>query len=549
MISKSDNTISRSKVLVFAIDAPNHKLLEDWINQGSLPNLSELRNKSQCFKIESYKSFSNEHCWIPVLTGQKKELLTNYLENWDPITYQHKEISIYDWINAPLFFSSEHLKVVAFDLPAPISENVFGVQVTGFASELNECFPKSSPPELIEQLINSFGVDPKLQRHNSIFNTVTNREGLSWIVPSCYDIQQTEILYKNLLSSVNRRTEASLSLMKNNSWDLFITAYSEIHSASHCLWHLGQPHPLSVLINDRHDPTLEIFKSIDQSIYTLIKEAGKDVTVVLFTLDSTVVDSLENIRTVFLPEFIYRWNFPDQAALAYGDSSYPPTAPRFDYRQHWKHEIWSLRTLHGENVLESPSTQEKKGDPLSWCPANWYKGNWPRMRAFALPSVADGSIRLNIIGREANGHIEPKEFISECNRLTDDLLNIYDPRSGRKIVEKVIRVRNDPFDNESSNSPADLIVVCHENGPVDVIDTPKFGRIGPIPYFRTSSHQAHGKLIENLLFINQPNHQNIGWSNVIGQLEDIPATLLNLLDMDIPTYFDGQSLINHNNKN
>lgn len=543
MKTQLNNPQSRNKVLAFAIDAPNHSLLQQWINQGSLPTIAKLSKTSQCFKMESHKSFSNEYCWIPVLTGQKRDLSRNCLDSWDSINYQFHEASIYDWLEKPLFFSyDQHINVVTFDLPAPIAENVSGVQVTGFASELNECFTKSSPPEIIEQLINSFGQDPKLQKHHSTLNSVTKNVGVSWIVPSCYDNQQMDILCNNLLSSVERRTAACLHLINSNSWELFITAYSEIHSAAHCLWHLSQPHPLSVLKQNTQDPVLEIFKAIDQSINTLIEAAGKDVTVVFFTLDATVVDSLENIRAVFLPEFLYRWNFPGQAALAYENSSDPLKAPLLNYHQHWKHEVWSLRTPHGENVLESPSIQEKLGDPLSWCPANWYKHNWKRMRAFALPSVADGSIRLNVKGREAKGIINPEDFIAECDLLSSEISTIRNPRTGEKIVKEIIRVRNHPSDNDLSKSPADLIVICHENGPLDVVDT-SFGRIGPIPYFRTSSHQAHGQLIENLMFINQPSETKHGWSEHIGRLEDIPATLLTLIGAEIPSSFDGKALV------
>ena len=35
-----------------------------------------------------------------------------------------------------------------------------------------------------------------------------------------------------------------------------------------------------------------------------------------------------------------------------------------------------------------------------WVPASRYRSHWATMRAFALPSMYDGRIRLNLRGRE-----------------------------------------------------------------------------------------------------------------------------------------------------
>lgn len=535
---------SRQRVLALAVDAPNQLLLQQWIDAGDLPNLAQLRARSRCFTLQSEKRFSNEHCWIPVLTGRRRDRWSHWLDAWDPQAYQFKEASLYDWLQAPLFYAlGSRRHVVAFDLAAPVVDNVQGVQVSGFAVELNESFPQSAPPELMDRLVARYGPDPKLERHQQVTNAVSQREGLSWIVPSCYRQDRMQAFSEALLASVERRTAACLELLDSEPWDLFIAAYSEIHSAGHILWHLSQPHPLSVLRGEAADPMRAVYLAIDESIARLVVAAGEDVTVVVFTLDATVVDSLENARAVFLPEFMYRWNFPGEAALAVGDPQTPPVAPRLDYQQHWKHEIWALRTPAGDRVLESPVHQEARGDPMSWCPGNWYAPCWPRMRAFAMPSVADGSVRLNVRGREARGQVEPADFAAECDRLAHDIATLVDARTGRPIVREVLRVRDDPFDADPGKPPADLIVVCHEDGPLDVVDSPLVGRIGPIPFFRTSSHQAHGCVLENLMFVRQPGVEPVSQASGCARLEDVPATLLALMGEPVPADFDGRALL------
>jgi hypothetical protein len=539
----------RQRILSLAVDAPNHELLLKWMDSGELPHLARLRQRSHAFSLTSEKRFSNEHSWIPVLTGQQRDRWAHWLDVWNPLTYRFEEASLYDWLQAPLFYAlGPKRHVVAFDLSAPVVENVKGVQVNGFASELNEIFPQSAPAGLMDLLIESFGPDPKLERHQRITNGVSGREGLSWIVPSCYRPDRMQVFVQALLDSVQRRTRACLHLLDTEPWDLFIAAYTEIHTAGHLLWHLSQPHPLSGLGSDSYDPMLCVYQAVDQSVGQLVEAAGSDVAVVFFTLDATVVDSLENVRAVFLPEFLFRWNFPQQAALAMSDPNSPPEPPRMDYQAHWKHEIWALRTPTGERELESPVHQEARGDPLSWCPGNWYAPCWPRMRAFALPSIADGGVRLNVKGREGNGLVDPADFCSECDRLVQDIAGLVNARTGQPIVREILRVRDDPFDADPCKPPADLIVVCHENGPLDVVDSPLVGRIGPVPYFRTSSHQAHGQQVDNLMLVSEqaglPAQKNSG----SGSLHDIPATILAVLGEPVPAEFDGRALVVHSSE-
>jgi predicted AlkP superfamily phosphohydrolase/phosphomutase len=203
--------------------------------------------------------------------------------------------------------------------------------------------------------------------------------------------------------------------------------------------------------------------------------------------------------------------------------------------------LWNLRTDTGQSELESPTTQEINGDPLSWCPGNWYKNIWPQMKAFALPSVADGSIRLNVIGREKSGIVKAEDFKMECDNICEAISSLTNPRTGKKIIRDIICVRNNPFEF-SSRSPADIIVICHESGPLDVVDSPISDRIGPIPFFRTGSHQAHGEIIENLLLVKNLDDSIGNINSAIANLEDIPATILDLLDVEIPKNFDGISL-------
>lgn len=532
-----------NRVLAIGLDAPNHGLLLDWLERGLLPHIHSLRGRGLTGYLTSEKQHSNEHAWIPVLTGRCRKRSNHWLDQWNAQEYRFAEASLFDWIDAPPFYDlGDAARVIAFDLAAPLLDQLNGIQVNGFAVELNESFPESNPPGLIGELIRRFGPDPKLTDCRSIINGVSGRKGATWTIPSCYQPDQMQAFTDTLVKSAARRGAACLHLMEHEPWDLFLTAFSELHSAGHILWHLSQNHPLSILREPGSDPLLMVYQAVDKAIGEIVAAAGDEATVTLFTLDATVPDCLENARACFLPEFLFRWNQPGKAALAAGDASHPPAEPQLDYSAHWKEEIWKLRTTLGDTLLESPLEQDRRGDPLSWCPANWYAPQWPTMKAFALPSVADGYVRINVQNREAQGVVDPVQFNDVCEDVEQAVRTLVNARTGVPIVREVVRIRHDPFDADPKLPPADLIVVFNEDTPLDVVDSNLVGRIGPVPYFRSSSHQSHGAAIENLIIVCPPGQNEARTLERIGALEDIPATIVNALGLAPPDYFDGVAL-------
>ena len=71
----------------------------------------------------------------------------------------------------------------------------------------------------------------------------------------------------------------------------------------------------------------------------------------------------------------------------------------------------------------------------------------------------------------------------------------------------------------------------------DVVDSPEFGRIGPVPFFRTGGHRPGGFLLA------QGSKIPAGTSLPGGHSIDIAPTILTLMDTPIPEYCKGKPLI------
>ncbi|WP_254034967.1 hypothetical protein [Planktothrix agardhii] len=81
------------------------------------------------------------------------------------------------------------------------------------------------------------------------------------------------------------------------------------------------------------------------------------------------------------------------------------------------------------------------------------------MKAFALPTFAvEGFVRINLKGREPEGIVEPDNYDELCEELTQHLYNLKDARTGKSVIKKVVRTRDNVLDQDPDLPNADLVV-------------------------------------------------------------------------------------------
>ncbi|NEO59396.1 MAG: nucleotide pyrophosphatase [Moorea sp. SIO4G2] len=516
----------KRKVIAIGLDAADPEIVDKWIAQGYLSNLAQLKSQGVSGKLTNIEYYRAEAPWTIFITGCLPEK-TGYWgpQNFHPDNYQVSETGAYDFQEYPPFYalSSDH-QITVFDMPQTrLFPEVQGLQVLGWGSHSQQGPSCSKPDNLLQNLIDKYGKHPAY--------------GRDWA--NCYDFETINTLKTGLLTGISQRKLICQELL-GKDWDLFLTIFSETHSGGHYFWHLSQPHPLSEM-DYGSDPLLEIFQSADRAIGDILDQISEETYVVVFSAHGMTSNFLDVPSMFFLAEFMYRWNFPKQSALAKGNEGEWPSPPRFNYYgsdwnwDYWQQAIWNQRAPGTD--LESPEQQIEKGEPTCWQPANWYRPVWHKMKAFALPSYSDGYIRINLKGRDTLGRVIPSDYHEVCNEICASLTRLIDVRTGKLMVKEVIRTRQDPTTENLKNPPADLIVKWQEDNPTDVVESPDFGRIGPVPYLRTGSHRSKG-----FVTIKGPQIE-AGMSLYPGKAQDLPATLLEIMGIPIPDYFDGQSLI------
>ena len=509
----------RNPVIAIGLDAADPNLLDKWIAEGKLENLSKLRQEGAYGHLQNSVDYNNaptetsstERLWVMFGTGCKPEK-TGY---WSPVHYRARDYSIshdtvdgaYSFEEYPPFYAlGDDYKVAAFDVPVSrLSKDVNGIQILGWGGHAPHTPSHSQPPELFSEIVSKYGKNPILHQDY----------GCWW------DKAYFQRITAGLKSSIETRTEICRDLLQKDDWDLFLTVFGESHTASHDFWHLSQAdNPLYPYKSDRtNDPMLKAFQDIDKAIGEIVTAAPDNASVVVFAVHGMGNNVTDMYSMTFLPEALYRYSFPGKYGIAKGnpDRQCPPmdVNPR---RKSWSGEVWQRRydpnplkralmpwtpskfdnylNAKPTPALASPYELREQGTALNWMPAMWYSPLWSQMKAFALPAFAAGHIRINLKGREAEGLVDVADYDSVCEEIVQLLHRMKHGRTGNPIVKEVVRTRTheNALSCESSLPDADLVVVWEEQ-PSDVVDSPDFGRIGPVTYYRSGGHRANGFLM------------------------------------------------------
>ena len=540
----------KKSVIAIGLDAAEPSLLEKWMSQGYLPNLKSLKESGAYGNLTNIDYYKAETPWTTFLTGCLPEK-TGY---WGPFKFQKdnynvEEIQAYDFAEYPPFYAlGDDYRVAAFDIPQSVLSNqVNGLQVLAWGAHSPQTSSHSLPEELLAEINDRYGKHPALHRDHG-----------DW-----WDRAYLTRLHEAVKAGIERRVAICQDWLKQEQWDLFLTIFGETHSAGHDLWYLSQTdHPLyPYRHNQNSDPMLEVFTAVDNAIGKILTGVDKDTYIVVFAAHGSGNNTTDVASMLFLPEFLYRFNFPGKVGIVTEEDRTTPspmiTSPK---RKTWTGEIWQrkyevnllkrwlrsqlpskfykyLDRVFGRPLqdLRSPEELQQAGQSLFWQPTMWYSSFWSQMKAFALPSFSEGYIRINLEGREPEGIVSPEEYNSLCAELTEQLSQLKNARTGESIVKKVIRTRKSATEDSPKLPDADLVVVWAEQ-PADVIDHPQHGRIGPVPYRRTGSHRPNGFITVTGSGITP------GSTLPEGHGVDLAPTILNLMGAPIPEYMDGKPL-------
>ena len=543
------------QTIAVGLDAFEWWYAEQLLQAGRLPNLSALIERGTSCRLANHLPYRSEFAWARFLTGNdpRKERTWPAGVVFDPDDYAARATGVRA---ATPFYAGRPGPVVAFDvIHSAIVDDVDGDQIVGWGSHAALHPRSASPTGLMREIDERFGASPALG----------NEHTFGW-----YDERYLAKLEAALVAATGIRAEAARWLMERRpGWRLFLTSMSEIPSGGHVYWHGADPAHLAhgVLTSDRAGAAMAtVCEAADRALGRMI-EGLDEANIVVFAMHG-MAPADDVAASVLLPDLLFRRSHGRSLLCGLEDveswrrRGCPPIAPprgqRWDVwmRGHFAdgrrdqvvaylhrtlppRVIGAVRRLFGradepvdafnrvppeEEPVNADTLAEHEG-PMDYPLPSWYRSHWPSMRAFALPSFADGHVRINLEGRERGGIVPREDYEREVGDLIRVLEACRSVRTGAPAVEEVISLRrDDPM--EPGGPPADLLVIWRD-GP-DAIEHPELGVVGPIPSLRTGSHTPNGFCV-----ITGPDvpHHDAGTRSV----DDLTATVMGLAGYD-PTW-------------
>lgn len=504
------------RVLAVGIDAMTWWMVEEAMAGGRLPNLRALLDRSAVSRLDDRKGYRTGLVWEQFLTGRSPAGAGRWhAVRYDPRTYTCAQVGA---LQAPFFAGPGGPRTIAFDVPYLSTEfDTDGAVVAAWGAHDPGHARASRPAGLLAEIDARFGPHPAF---GNDYQVVWHRP--DWVERLGAALHEGASLRATIVRWLQARVP---------DWDLCLTSFSELHSASEMFWHGIDPkHPLA----DTDTAELakrwlhRIYDAIDLGLGQLVEGMEPDDHMVVFCTHGMGSNTSDVPSMVLLPELLHRleigspllrnppgppprpgdpaptiprdstWareidrHFPGRAgrsARAAARRVAPVAGPRLYRRLKGRSTADIDRPvvapgLFGVAVPAETADHETRSD-MAWHNATRYGRYWPRMGAFVLPGFYDAAIRVNLAGRDGRGIVAAADYLAFCDRLEEMLHSLRNPYTGNPAVMGVLRpLARDPY--AKAVTDADLVVSWAE--PACAIEHPTAGTVGPFPMRRPGGH-------------------------------------------------------------
>jgi predicted AlkP superfamily phosphohydrolase/phosphomutase len=430
-------TVNDSRVLAIGIDAAEASLVKQLIEQDEMPALKSLLEGGRWLRVQSPANIGSGAVWPTFITGGEPTTHGVYSEwSWRPDTmslnrYHGRHLTPF-W--QPL--AQQGIPVGVFDVPFALPVGVSkGFEVCEWwAHDSTGAGPQIGPDKILS-LVKQAPVHP-LSANRFVSTTPDSKSDLKELSAAC-------------LAGARLRGTLAQLLIRETKPLLSLIVFPEIHHASHQLWHTIEPNHQIYSGRELNggrtsEPLLkDVYSAVDQQIAGLIEVAGSGATVMVFALHGM------------------------RPALGFPAFLGPLLTERgFSRLASWSSQSWTKRAL---SLLAATKRHTPEGlknlyyklTPTAAIhelarPTMLPVYDWENTRAFSLPTDQYGWIRINLIGREAQGSVPLDQYNETCAQL-EKLLHGLANENGQSLVQDVMRTAPN-VESAPANPLPDLVV-------------------------------------------------------------------------------------------
>ncbi len=488
-----------ARVLLLAVDGAVAPLLTAWADQGLLPTIQRLRSTGFAGAVDGPMGFGDAPTWATVHTGVSPAHHARYsYREFRQGTYQKVLPVDADLMADPFWvaLSEAGKRVAVLDMPkSPRPDDLNGVFLGDWLVHGREhSQPVSFPAEFAQEVLDRYGPAPP---------------SMCGLNQPALDAQGYQTMLDRLMQSIEMKRDLILSILDREDWDLLAAGFKECHCIGHHGWNLHDPeHPAfdPEVLEVTGDPLLRIYQAVDEAIGEIIARAGAGATTIAFT---PLGMGPHYGAFQMLSEILAR--------LGHSGNVFVRSARRL------------IKALAGPpKATPGPAGD---GPPSETGVRTRVKEAFESRRRCLTVDLSEhiSGLRLNLVGREHRGRVDPKDRHEFEDQLIADFSALKDANSGLPLVDRVLRTR-DYHSGPMIDRLPDLLVYWNMTRPVSAAASPKFGTLKATgPKRRTGAHRDGG-----ILFAYGP-HIGPGTSSTAAiDARRIAPTVAGLLDLDFP---------------
>jgi predicted AlkP superfamily phosphohydrolase/phosphomutase len=336
-----------------------------------------------------------------------------------------------------------------------------------------------------------------------------------------------------LVAGARHKGEVVRWLLGRDEWDLAFIGFGEPHGAGHYLWHLGDftypSHPAAPAPGTEQ-ALRDVYRAVDEALGAILDAVGESATV-LVTSGDGMGPNYSGCHHV--PEMLHRMGLFHGAGVGAAAATGGVPRKKGGLAAAVRQAIpLSLRQAVSRCLPRSVHYRLS----MKWVNAGI---DWHRSQAFCIPNSNEAYVRVNLMGREPHGTVEPEQMGDLLARIDDRLAGLVAPETGRRAVERTYTMDRVFPGSERPHLP-DLSVTWDAAArTLRELDASALGRIVGragyeiAPYY-TGNHRAAA-------FVAARGPGAPASIPADGHIVDLPATVFALLGVERPAHFEGRA--------
>jgi predicted AlkP superfamily phosphohydrolase/phosphomutase len=411
---------------VVGLDGATFRLILPWVNEGKLPALKKIMDEGAWGGLQSTIHPLSPQAWASFMTGNNPG--------------RH---GIFEFI--------DH-KPGSYDIRYVNGGSVRGEKLWGLLSKAGRrvCVinvPFTYPPEAVNGCLiaglDAPGVHSQFCHPSSLLEELTERFGEYRLRQHPYKAKP-ETYLDDILEQFEYILNVSRFLKDKEPWDLFVVVFEATDLVQHFYWHYAFPEEFGLPATENEklaEGIFQVYKRIDDALAGFVKGCGPDENIVVMS-----DHGFAPCRKIF---FMDNW-LSQQGYLAYRGKD--EKAYTFTQLLHLAFQKYVPNRLKERITGLVPHLKDRLRSYLTTATIEW-----KRTRAFSL-GIDSTNIFVNLKGRFPEGTVEEgAEYDGLVKEISEKLVDLVDPATGEKVVERVY-LREELYHGEALDRAPDLLV-------------------------------------------------------------------------------------------